>query len=76
MAIIGNIDGLPVFDTKEEAIVWGRRNGLTGYHTHDMNGKTGYMGGDNHARAIQTISPTSTPTTTTTTRGSGGGGGY
>ena len=85
MAIIGNIDGVPVFDKKEEAIVWGKRNGLTGYHTHNMNGITGYMGGSDHAKAVQKVrviinptTPTMTTTTTpppTTTRTSGGGGG-
>jgi len=68
MAIIGNKDGLPIFDKKEEAIVWGRHNGLTGYHTHTMNGKIGYMGGTNHTAAIQVIA-----TTSTTTNSSGGG---
>ena len=79
MAIIGYIDGVPVFDKKEEALVWGKRNGLTGYHTHGMNGTTGYMGGSDHAKAVQKVrvitSPTTPTTTPTTTRTSGGGGG-
>ena len=62
MAIIGNKDGLPIFDKKEEAIVWGRRNGLTGYHTHTTNGKIGYMGGDDHSKAVQILSKTTTST--------------
>ena len=62
MAIIGNIDGVPVFDKKEEALVWARRNGLTGYHTHNMQGRIGYMGGSNHEKAIQAISNTTTTT--------------
>mgnify|MGYP003154391959 CR=1 FL=1 len=62
MAIIGNIDGLPIYDTKEEALVWARHNRLTGYHTHDMNGKVGYMGGDNHSKAVQVLSKTTTST--------------
>lgn len=66
MAIIGNIDGVPVFDKKEEALVWGKRNNLTGYHTHTIAGKIGYMGGTNHTAAIQVIA-------TTTTNSSGGG---
>ena len=55
MAIIGNIRGLPVFDKKEEALVWGRRNNLTGYHTHTINRQTGYMGGSNHTEAVADI---------------------
>ena len=84
MAIIGNIDGIPVFDKKEEALVWGKRNDLTGYHTHNRNGTIGYMGGSDHAKAVQKVrvitnptTPTMTTTTTpppTTTRTSGGGG--
>ena len=30
MAIIGNIDGLPVFDKVKEAVVWAKQRGLTG----------------------------------------------
>ena len=79
MAIIGIKDGLPIFDKKEEAIVWGKRNGLTGSHTHNMNGTIGYMGGTSHAKAVQKVrvitSPTTPTTTPTTTRTSGGGGG-
>ena len=66
MAIIGNIDGVPVFDKKEEALTWGRQRGLTGYHTHDMNGVTGYMGGSDHAEATSSTTNTSTTTTSTT----------
>ena len=55
MAVIGNIDGVPVFDKKEEALVWGKRNVLTGYHTHLISGKTGYMGGDDHSKAVKAI---------------------
>jgi hypothetical protein len=62
MAIIGNIDGLPIYDSKEEALVWGKHNGLTGYHTHNMNGKVGYMGGDDHSKAVQILSKTTTST--------------
>ena len=69
MAIIGNIDGLPVYDSKEEALVWAKRNGLAGYHTHTLSGKLGYMGGDDHSKAVQASSNT---TTTTTTTASGG----
>ena len=52
MAIIGNIGRIPVFDNKEEAVVWGKHNGLTGHHTHIILVKIGYMGGDNHVEAI------------------------
>ena len=69
MAIIGNIGGVPIFDKKEEALVWGKRNNLTGYHIHMLANKTGYMGGSEHAGAVQAVTgvtsiatPTPTPT--------------
>jgi hypothetical protein len=71
MAIIGNIGGLPVFDKKEEAITWGKRNGLTGYHTHTVSGKVGYMGGSNHAQAVKVIQSQAN-TTRISTNNSGG----
>ena len=55
MATIGNMGGLPIFDNKQEAIVWGKRNNLTGYHTHTINRQIGYMGGSDHAEAIADI---------------------
>ena len=64
MSIIGNISGVPVFNKKEEALVWGKRKGLTGYHTHTISGKTGYMGGSDHEKAVKTVpgAPTITAT--------------
>ena len=52
MALIGNIDGQPVYDKVEEALTWAKQNGLTGYHTHVVAGKTVYMGGVDHSQAI------------------------
>ena len=62
MAIIGNIGGVPIFDKKEEALVWGKRNNLTGHHTHIIAGKTGYMGGSDHVKAVQAVTSITTPT--------------
>ena len=66
MAIIGRIDGLSIYDNKEEALGWARRNGLTGYHIHIVGGKTGYMGGNDHSKAVkkqaQLPKPPSPPT--------------
>jgi|11_taG_2_1085331.scaffolds.fasta_scaffold03252_9 hypothetical protein len=58
MAVIGNIDGIPLFTTVQEALVWGQANGLSGYHVHTLQGVTGYMGGANHSQARN---PTSIP---------------
>jgi len=51
MAILTHIKGIPLFTTPVEAIAWGRKYGLTGYHTHMHNVRTGYMGGTNHHKA-------------------------
>jgi len=90
MAILTHIRGIPLFQTPSEAIAWGRQYGLTGYHSHMFNIRTGYMAGSNHGQAnrsyrranpIQTQTttptppiPTPTPTPTRRTGGNGGGG--
>ena len=52
MPIIITIDGLPLFTTPKEALIWAAATGLTGYHTHMVNGVIGYMGGTNHSQAV------------------------
>ena len=71
MSLLTYINNIPLFSTIQEATQWGQNRRLTGYHTHDYNGQTGYMGGTTHANAIR-------PTTTNTTRPTSntGGGGY
>ena len=51
MAILTHIQGIPLFQTPSEAISWGRQYGLTGYHSHMFNIRTGYMAGFNHNQA-------------------------
>ena len=81
MAIIGNINGIPLFSTRQEALSWASSNNLTGYHTHTYKNQTGYMGGTTHgnatasAPAVRVTPNPSTPTSTPSTN-SGGGGGY
>tara|TARA_R110002073_G_scaffold153110_2_gene308072 strand:- start:232 stop:612 length:381 start_codon:yes stop_codon:yes gene_type:complete len=48
MSIIGDIDGIPLFSTTQGALTWARRNGLSGYHVHQLENQVGYMGGINH----------------------------
>jgi hypothetical protein len=59
LAIIG---GIPVFSTSAEAIQWGKKFGLTSYHTHmvsqGFSQVTGYMGGSNHNEAIAVTNST------------------
>tara|TARA_R100000664_G_C2709388_1_gene106757 strand:- start:140 stop:358 length:219 start_codon:yes stop_codon:yes gene_type:complete len=58
MALVGNIDGQPVYDKIEEAVAWAKQNGLAGYHTHVVAGKIVYMGGADHSKAINVNSST------------------
>ena len=60
MSLLTYINGVPLFSTIEEALQWGANRNLTGYHTHDYNGQTGYMGGANHNNATRqtSLSPT------------------
>ena len=47
--LLGYVDGLPVFSTKEEAEEWGRQMGCQGTHEHiDENGNVTYMGCEIH----------------------------
>ena len=45
---IGTIDGEPVFDNKEDALKHAEEKGCEGFHTHDMEGQTGYMACEKH----------------------------
>jgi len=79
MSVIGNIAGVPLFTTVQEALAWARSKGLSGYHTHNLQGQTGYMGGANHQQATGMPLNTNAPSITTgRSSGSsgGGGGGY
>ena len=91
MSILTYMKSIPLFTTPLEAIAWGRQRGLTGYHSHTFNIRTGYMGGSNHKQAMKkytapvrptpattpqpVIPPTTTTTTTTTPPPTSGGGG-
>ena len=52
MSLITHIDGVPLFTTIAEAVLWGSQYGLTGHHTHTVLGQTGYMGGTDHALSL------------------------
>ena len=91
MSLITHIDGVPLYTTVAEALLWARQYGLTGYHTHNVLGQVGYMGGTNHANivtamrggVVNPIQPAELRSTTnqslptqSTSSSSGGGGGY
>tara|TARA_R100000234_G_scaffold70412_1_gene43222 strand:+ start:336 stop:701 length:366 start_codon:yes stop_codon:yes gene_type:complete len=52
MAILTTIDKIPLFSTIQEALAWAWQNNLDGYHTHEFEGKVGYMGGYTHSQAV------------------------
>ena len=72
MSLIGDIAGVPLFTTVEEALAWASANGLTGYHTHNLQGQQGFMGGVNHQLAtgmsLNSNAPTQSSSRQTTTR--------
>ena len=82
MAVIGSIDGIPLFGTPREAVRWATSKGLSGFHTHNYQGQVSYMGGANHSRALDNLRNTSTQqvtrtsSTSTPSSSSSGGGGY
>ena len=54
MAIIKHINGVPAFSTRNEAVIWGRRElNLNGYHIHYHNGNKTYMAGLNHDKVVE-----------------------
>jgi len=76
MSLLTTIGGVPLYSTIEEAMKWAVLRGLGGYHTHEFQNQTGYMGGKDHAQATNPSAPTSNTSPTSTTSSSGGGGGY
>tara|TARA_R100001163_G_C4989506_1_gene142606 strand:- start:142 stop:504 length:363 start_codon:yes stop_codon:yes gene_type:complete len=64
MAILTIIDGIPLFTTIQEALLYGSENGLEGYHTHTFKGKIGYMGGATHPEKTIVQATTQTPVPT------------
>ena len=62
MNILTTIDGVPVFKSIKNAINWGEKYNLTGYHAHSFKVPNkglikGYMGGQNHAEAKNSGAP-------------------
>ena len=81
--MLTTIDGIPLFSTVAEAQDWASSYGISGYHTHNYQGQTGYMGGANHTQIVRSIisinNNNTTPTTSSTPSSSSsnsGGGGY
>ena len=49
--VLTNIDGVPLFQTIQQALAYGQEVGLRGYHTHNFQGTIGYMAGFDHTEA-------------------------
>ena len=76
MPIITTIAGIPLFTTIAEALAWAAANGLSGYHTHSIQGQTGYMGGASHILATGMPANSNAPIPPrSNTSGSGSSGG-
>ena len=91
MSLITHIDGVPLYTSVAEALLWAKQYGLTGYHTHNVLGQVGFMGGTNHAAitaamrsgVVNPIQPTelrsvtnqSLPTSSSSSSGSSGSSG-
>ena len=71
MSLIGDIAGVPLFTTIQEALDWALANNLSGYHVHNLDGQQGYMGGANHQQATGMPLNTNAPTTSGGSSGSG-----
>jgi len=78
MAILTNINGVPLYSTVEEALAYAASNGLTGYHSHVYQGEVGYMGGSTHGQAATSSSGFNggESSNDTASSSSSGGGGY
>jgi len=63
MALLTTIENVPLYSTVQEALAWAKANGLTGYHTHNFQGKVGYMGGTTHQKATRKPTPENSPGT-------------
>ncbi len=80
MALLTSIDGVPVYSTVAEALAYAAANNLVGYHTHNVQGQIGYMGGATHTSAATPSSgfnpnnQTNTPPATSSSGTSGAGG--
>ena len=54
LAVVGSLDGEPLFATKEEAKIYAEMfKGCSGFHIHKVNGVVRYMACDTHAESVK-----------------------
>ena len=54
LAVVGSLDGEPLFATKEEAKIYAEMfKGCKGFHIHKINGVTRYMACETHADSVK-----------------------
>ena len=54
LAVVGSLDGEPLFATKEEAKIYAQMfKGCSGFHIHKVNGVTRYMACETHADSVK-----------------------
>lgn len=54
LAVVGSLDGEPLFATKEEAKIYAEMfKGCVGFHPHKVNGVTRYMACETHADSVK-----------------------
>ena len=58
--VLTNIDGVPLFQTIQQALAYGQQVGLRGYHTHNFQGTIGYMAGFDHTEASTIVAENNT----------------
>ena len=79
MSILTTISGVPLYSTPQEALQWAQSNNQQGFHTHNYQGQTGYMGGVTHGAAASSSQGLNgsniQPNNNNNNVGGGGGGG-
>ena len=55
MSLLCKVDGIPVFYNARDAKDYGAQYGLKTLHTHEHDGRTGYMPASSHAHAVNAI---------------------
>ena len=53
--VVGEVSGIPVYSTKEEAIAAAEAAGCKGYHEHELEGKVVYMPCEKHSEATDSM---------------------